>query len=74
MSVPDKLGLVVWEVLEQQGCQISIFTKMEQVLHMESVDAVLRVVIDDRLGDEEWLMGVRSAESVHSEATGQASD
>ena len=41
---------------------------------MESVDTVLRVVVDDSLGDEEWLVGVGSAESVHGETTGQASD
>lgn len=74
MSVPDELGLVVREVLKQQGRQVSIFTKMEQVLHMESVDAVLRVVVDDSLGDEEWFVGVGSSESVHGETTGQASD
>jgi hypothetical protein len=74
VGVSDELGLVVPEVLKQQGCQVSIFTKMEQVLHMESVNAVLRVVVDDGLGDEEWLVGVGSAESVHSETTWQASD
>jgi hypothetical protein len=74
MSVPDELGLVVREVLKQQGCQVSIFTKMEQVLHMERVDTVLRVVVDNGLGDKEWLVGVGSAESVHGETTRQASD
>ena len=74
LSVPDELGLVVREVLKQQGCQVSIFTEMEQVLHMESVDAVLGVVVDDSLGNEERLVCVRSPESVHGETTGQASD
>jgi hypothetical protein len=74
LSVPDELGLVVREVFEQQGRQVSIFTKMEQVLHMEGVDAVLRVVIDNSFGDEEWFVCIGGAEPVHGETTGQASD
>ena len=74
MSVPDELSLVHWEVLEQQRCQVTIFTEVEKVLHMQCVDTVLLVVLDDLVADEEWLVGVRSAQTVKRETTRQTSD
>ena len=74
MSVPDELRLVVREVLEQQCGQVTIFTKVQQVLHVQGVDAILRVVVDDLVADEQGLVGIRGAETVERETTGQTSD
>ena len=74
MSVPDELSLVHWEVLEQQRRQVTIFTEVEKVLHMQCVDTVLLVVLDDLVADEEWLVGVRGAQTVKRETTRQTSD
>lgn len=74
MSIADELSLVVGEVFEQQGSQVTIFTEMQEVLHVQGVDAVLRVVFDDLIRNEEWLVRVVGAETVHGETTGQASN
>ena len=34
MSIPDELGLEEREVLEEQRSKVSIFTKMQKVLHI----------------------------------------
>ena len=74
MRIPDELSLEVGEVLEQQGCQVSIFTEVEQVLHVQSVDTVLRVVPNDLVTNEERLVGVGGTEAIQGETTGQTSD
>ena len=52
MSIPNELGLEEREVLEEQRSKVSIFTKMQKVLHMQRVNAILRVVVDKLVGDE----------------------
>lgn len=47
-----KLGLVILEMLENQGSQVSILTQVEEVLEMQRVDPILRVVLDDTMGDK----------------------
>ena len=74
MCIPNELRLEVGEVLEQQGRQVSIFTEMEQVLHVQSVDTILRVVPDDLVTDEERLVRIGGTEAIQGETTGQTSD
>jgi hypothetical protein len=47
---------------------------MKQVLEMERVDPVFRVIVDDLVGDEEGLVRVGRAESVHRETTWKTGD
>ena len=61
-------------MLEEQCREVSIFTEMEQVLHVQSVDTVLRVVPDDLVTDEERLVGIGGTEAIQGETTGQTSD
>jgi hypothetical protein len=70
LGVADELCLVKRKVLEEEGREVPIFSEMEEVLHVEGVDAVLGVVMDKLIGDQEWLVGVWGAEAVESEATG----
>ena len=58
MSVTDELGLVHREVLQEESREVTIFTKMEKVLHVEGVDSVFGIVLDDSVGDEQGLVGV----------------
>ena len=74
MCIPNELRLEVGEVLEQQGRQVSIFTEMEQVLHVQSVDTVLRVVPDDLVTDEERLVGIGSTKTIKCETTRKTGD
>lgn len=52
VRVSYEFSLVGWEMLEDQGGQVSIFTQVQQVLQVEGIDAVLRVLVDDLVGDE----------------------
>jgi hypothetical protein len=61
-------------VLEDQSREVTVLTKVEQVLEVERVDAVLRVVVDDLVRDEERLARVGGAQTVHRETTGQTGD
>ena len=64
MSVPDKLGLVGGEILQDQRCQVSIFTQVQQVLEMQRVDPVLRVLVNDLIRDKKRLVRIRRSQSV----------
>lgn len=74
MGIPDELCLVVAEVFEEKCSQVSIFTEVQQVLHVKRVHAVLRIVVDDLVGDEEGLVRVVGSEAIHGETTRQTSD
>lgn len=69
-----KFGLVILEMLENQGGQVSILTQVEEVLEMQRVDPILRIVLDDTMRDKQRLVRVWRTESVHGETTGQTSD
>ena len=47
---------------------------MQEVLHVQSVDSVFGIVLDDLVRNEEGLVGVVRSKAVHGETTGQASD
>jgi len=74
VSIPDKLGLVGGEVFQEQSRQVTILSQVQQVLHMERIDPVLRIVVKKLIGDEEGFMGVWSAQAVESETTGKTSN
>ena len=74
MGVSNEFSLVSREVLEHESSQVSVFTKIQQILQVKRVDAVLRVVVDDLVRHEQWLVGVGRAESVHRETTGKTGD
>jgi len=67
VGVPNKLRLVIREVLEEQCGQITILPEMKQVLHVQCIDSVLGVILYDLVGNEKWLVGVRSSQAVHGE-------
>ena len=46
VSVADELSLEIREVFEQQCRKVTIFTKVEEVLHVQRVDSVFRVILD----------------------------
>lgn len=52
MGVTNELCLEVGEVLQQKGRKISIFSKMQQVLHVQGVHTILRVILDQLVRDE----------------------
>ena len=47
---------------------------MQQVLHMQRVHPIFRVILDDLVGDEERFVGVCGSKSIHSETTGKTGD
>ena len=74
MGITNELRLVRREMLQQQRRQVTIFTEVQQVLHVQCVDAVLRVVLDDLVADEQRLVRVRGTKTVERETTGQTGD
>ena len=47
---------------------------MQQILHVQRVDAILGVVLDDLVADEQRLVRVGCAETVEGKTTGQTGD
>ena len=47
---------------------------MQQILHVLRVDAILGVVLDDLVADEQRLVRVGCAETVEGKTTGQTGD
>ena len=47
---------------------------MQQVLHMQRVNTILRVVLDELVGDEQGLVGIRRSQAVERETTGKTSN
>jgi hypothetical protein len=72
VRVTDELGLERGEVLEEERREVPILSEVQQVLHVQRVDAVLGVVLDELVRDEERLVGVGGAQAVERETTGQA--
>lgn len=72
--VGSELRLERGEILEEQRCQVTIFTKGKQVLLMESINVRLCVVLDDAVGDNDWATLVRGSDSVQRETARKTSD
>lgn len=51
VSIGDKLRLVVGEVFENEGREVSIFSESEQVLLMERVENTLLEIVKCQRGD-----------------------
>jgi len=51
VSIGDELRLVVREVLEDEGREVSIFSESEQVLLMERVENTLLEIVKCQRGD-----------------------
>ena len=62
------------EVLEQESSQVTIFTKRQQVLLVQSIDVRFRVLFDNSVGDDDRPPLVSSSNPVHGETTGQTCD
>lgn len=46
MSIPDELRLEVGEVLQEKCGHVTIFSKVQKILHMQRIHTILRVVLD----------------------------
>jgi len=62
--VGRELRLKGGEVLEEQSCQVTIFTKRKQVLLMEGINVGLGVLLDDAVGDDDRTALIRSTDSI----------
>lgn len=71
MGIANELGLVQREVLQEERSQVSIFSKVQQVLHVQGIDAVLRVVLDHLVGYQKWFVGIGSPQAIERETTRQ---
>ena len=74
VGVSNELSLEIREMLEQKCGQVTIFTKMQQILHVQSIHTILRVVLDELVRYEQRLVGVGGTETVERETTGQTGD
>lgn len=74
MGIANELGLEEREMFEQKGGQVTIFSEVQQILHVQGVDAVFRVISDHLVGDDERLVSVGRPHSVKRETTRQTSD
>lgn len=74
MSVTDELRLEQWEVLEEERGEVSIFSEVQKILHVEGVDTIFGIVFDHLIRDEEGFMGIRSSDTVKGETTWKTSD
>ena len=57
------------EVLEQESSQVTIFTKRQQVLLVQSINVWLRVLLDNSVGDDDRPSLVGRSNPVHGETT-----
>ena len=74
MSVPNELCLETGEMLEEERGQVTIFTEMQQILHMQGIDAILRVVLDELVRDEQGLVCIGGSQAIEGETTRQTGD
>jgi hypothetical protein len=72
--VRSKLELVCWEVLHEQGGQVTIFTKRKEVLLVERVNIVLGVFVDDAVRDNDRSSFVGRPNPEHGETTRKTSN
>jgi hypothetical protein len=73
-GVGRKLHFVRREVLHHERREVSVLAEREEVLLVEGVDEVLRIVVDDALGDDDRSALVGGSETVDREATGETGD
>src|SRR5690606_21529996 len=71
VRVKNVLGLVLAVILEQKSREVTILTQVEQILHVERVDADCRVRVDNLSTDEQRLARLSSTNAVHGETTWQ---
>lgn len=70
-SIRSEFGPEGWEVLEEEGRQVTIFTEREQILLVQSVDQRFRVFFDDTVRDDDRATFVRGTDPVHRETSRQ---
>ena len=68
-SVEDVLRLVLRVKLQQYSSQIAILTQVQQIFHVQGIDAYFRVGVNDFATDEKRLSGFRSPDTIHAETT-----
>ena len=49
VCVSNKFGLVRREMFQDQGGEVPVLSQMQEVLHVQRVDSVLLVFVDDLL-------------------------
>jgi len=64
MGVPNELRLETREMLEEERGQVTIFTEMQEVLHVQGVDTIFRVVLDELVRNEQGLVRVGGSQSI----------
>lgn len=74
MRISHELRLETREVLQQQSREVPILSEMQQILHMQCVDPVLRIVVYELVRDEQRLVRVRCPQAVERETTRQTGD
>ena len=60
MCIWDELVVHVWKVLRHECSEVTIFAEMEQVLLVEGIDFAVTILIDDRIGDDQWFAFISS--------------
>jgi len=53
-------------MLGERG-QVTIFTEMQEILHMQGVDAIFRVVLDELVRNERGLVRVGGSQAIEGE-------
>lgn len=71
MSIADELCLEQWEMLEEERGEVTIFSKMQKILHVQRVDPVFGIVFNHLIRYEERFVGIRSPDAIESETTGK---
>jgi len=71
MGIPNELRLETREMLEEERGQVTIFTEMQEILHMQGVDAVFRVVLDEQVRNERGLVRVGGSQAMEGEQPGK---
>jgi len=70
MSVANKLGFVHREVLQEERNEVSIFSEAQQILHVQNISMVLRVVLYHPVEYQWGFMGIECPPMIQSETTG----
>ena len=74
VSSEDVLCLVLGMVFQKTGCKVSIFSQVQQVLHVQRVHTDLRVCVDYILADKQRLSSFCGADAIHTETSRKTGD
>ena len=74
VSVADELRLEQGEMLQKNRCEVTILPEVKQILHMQRIDPIFGIILDDLIGNQKRFVGIRGAEAVEGKTPRKTGD